>query len=338
MDTPQIAAAVRKSAGLFSLPSRGTLEVRGSDRLRWLNGIVSNDVRGLDAPENPRCCQALLLDTRGIIQADLHVLGLGQMFWLDVDRRRLPAVMEHLQKYLIADDVEIEDISERFVRWSVEGPKALHVLQGLTKPPLELREGQVRRSELAGIEIVFAGYGGIGEPAAQLFVPARAAASAVRALADRSGPGDLVEANAASREILRVEAGEPDLFAELLPDVLPPEAHLQRVVCTTKGCYIGQEIMARLASRGHVNHVLIQLRFEPPSGSLPAAGASIVCGEPEREEIGQLTSAATSPAHGDLALGYVRRSFAQTGTQVTVEGRKARIIRLPRPPRPSASL
>jgi len=338
MDPFQIATAVRKGAGLFSLLDRGTLEVRGSDRVRWLNGIVSSDVRGLDVPEHLRCCRALLLDARGIIQADLHVLGLGQVFWLDVDRRRLPVVVEHLQKHIIADDVEIEDVSEGCTRWSVEGPQALHVLEGLMKPPLELAPGNVRCVELAGVELVLAGYGGIGEPGVQLFIPVQDRDAVVCALRARSGKQGLVEADAASREILRIEAGEPELFAELLPDVLPPEARLERLVCTTKGCYIGQEIMARLASRGHVNHLLIQLRFEPPSGQLPAAGAPIVCEEPEREEIGQLTSVVSSPTQGDLALGYVRRSFAQAGSQVRVNGRRARIVELPlSPPHPAAS-
>jgi folate-binding protein YgfZ len=124
--------------------------------------------------------------------------------------------------------------------------------------------------------------------------------------------------------VLRIEAGRPRLGAELSQAVLPPEARLEGSISYTKGCYIGQEIVARLRSRGHVNHLLVGLRVEGPA--LPARGASIRAGD---APIGEVTSAARSPHAGVIALGFVRVGHDAPGTVLAVDGARAQVAALP---------
>jgi aminomethyltransferase len=177
---------------------------------------------------------------------------------------------------------------------------------------------------LAGRTLRIARFGWSGEDAYQLFAPCDGAA-AVREHLLASLPESarrLVSQEAL--EVLRIEAGRPRLAAELSEDVLPPEARLENAISYTKGCYIGQEIVARLRSRGHVNHLLVGLRFA--GGELPERGARVCAGE---REVGEITSIARSPHAGAIALGFVRAGFEAPGTLLDVVGLPAKVAALP---------
>jgi aminomethyltransferase len=134
----------------------------------------------------------------------------------------------------------------------------------------------------------------------------------------------LVHGSFEALEILRVEAGLPALGSELDEEVLPPEARLERAISTSKGCYVGQEIVARLRARGQVNHLLVGLRLESPL--LPDVGTKLSV---DGRTTGELTSVVLSPSEGPIALGYVRREHAEVGTQIEIAGQRARIAALP---------
>jgi folate-binding protein YgfZ len=124
-------------------------------------------------------------------------------------------------------------------------------------------------------------------------------------------------------ETLRVEAGTPRQGRELDEDVLPAEARLDDTIATTKGCYVGQEIVARLRSRGQVNHLLVGLRFE---GSAPAVDTPLVR---DGKRTGEVTSTAQSPRAGSIGLGFVRREHSEPGTEVDAAGESAVVVGLP---------
>ncbi len=319
----EIARVVRRSAGLFRRLERGVIEVGGGDRVRWLNGMLTNDVAAL-APAARRGCPALLLTPKGGIVADVHVVLHGETLWLDLEREALPGVLKRLQDHVIADDVVLADRSATLARLGLEGPAAPAVLAAAAGQASDLAAGDACELSIDGIRVGVAAFGWSGERAFQLFAPAAQEERLAVRLRAAGAPYGLVEGDAPALEVLRVEAGIPRLGRELGPDVLPPEARLESAVSYTKGCYTGQEIVARLRSRGQVNHLLVGLSLtgEPP----PAPGTEVVA---EEATVGAITSAALSPARGPIALAFLRRSHAVPGTAVRVAGRAARVEALP---------
>jgi aminomethyltransferase len=305
------AAAVRRGAGLFRLEHRGVIAVSGGDARRWLDAMVTNDVAGLEAGGPGAHCHALLLTPIGRIAAELHVLARPDGFWLELERTAVENLIARLGKYVVADDVCLADASAGLARLGLEGPAAPGILAAA-------------EPALAAAGVVTASYGWSGEPARQLFVPAVETEGVWSALAGSGEGRGLVEGDLATLEILRVESGTPRLGAELDEDVLPPEARLDDAVSTTKGCYTGQEVIARIRTRGQVKHLLVGLRF--PDGEPPAPGDPI---EVEGRRIGEVTSAALSPRAGAIALGFVARPHVAAGGRVRVAGRAAEVTALP---------
>lgn len=305
------ADAVRRGAGLFALEQRGVVHVGGGDALRWLNGMISADVAALEPDAECAHAHALLLTPIGRIIAELHVVARPDGFWLELQRDVLGEVMARLEKYVIADDVSLRDVSDAWRRLGLEGPEADAILEA-TRPALEA----------AGA--VTARFGWSGERCVQLFVPAAAFEAARSSLSEAGRERSLVDADADTLEVLRIESGTPRQGAELDEEVLPPEARLDDCISTTKGCYTGQEVIARIASRGQVKHLLVGLRLE--AGELPPAGAPI---QVDGRRVGEVTSAAHSNPAGAIALGYVQRPHDQADTAVDVAGRAARVAALP---------
>jgi len=324
MSLEDAMAAARRSALLIDMSSRGLLGVTGGDRVRWLDGMISGDVAALEAGPEGAGCYAALLTNRGAIVADLHVGRLGERFLLESLRQEIPRIAETLGRFIIADDVELADLSGDFVRLGLEGPDATAILvasleAGAAPPaPEAWLEGRI-----AGVEVLVAGFGWTGEVAYQLCC-APSDRAAVEAALEGVSSGGLVRADAEALEVLRVEAGLPWLGRELDEEVLPPEARLEHAISNTKGCYVGQEIVARLRARGQVNHLLVGLAIE--EGDLPEVGAPLSAGG---RETGELTSVVRSPSLGAIALGYVRREHAEPGEEITLEGGRARVCALP---------
>jgi folate-binding protein YgfZ len=319
------AAAVRRSAGWFRLRERALIEVSGGDRVRWLNGMLSNDVARLEPGAARSGCYALLLTPKGRIAADLHVLQRGDVFWLELAADAAARVRARLEKYIIADDVRLADRSPDFARFGLEGPRAAEVVAPWLGDAAAPAPDSWCDATLGGLRVVLAAFGWSGGPGYQLIVPAQAADTAAAALdaAVRASGGG--EGDAQVLEVLRIEAGIPRLGAELDEEVLPAEAHLtERAVSFEKGCYTGQEIVARLDARGHVQHVLVGLRFA--SDALPEPGAEI---EADGRRVGEVTSACRSAQAGAIGLGYVRCAQAAADTEVSVCGRPARVVALP---------
>ena len=324
MTEAEQAAAVRRGAGLFRLEDRGLVSVGGDDRRRWLDGMISNDVAALEPGPERSGCYALLLSRTGRIVADLHVLLRGDSYWLETERAFAAPLIATLDRFVIADDVRLADRSAEFARLAIEGPAAADVLVAAAGQSVTLAPEACAELEIGGVACLAAAFGWSGEAAYQIFAPRLSADAVAAALCTAGADRGLVEATAGALEVLRIEAGVPRLGAELDEEVLPPEARLERAISTTKGCYTGQEVVARLASRGRVKHLLVGLRCE--GDALPPAGAQV---EHAGEKIGDVTSACHSPAAGAIALAYVRRPHDEPGTRVVAGDCAARVAALP---------
>jgi len=311
--------AARTGAALFRREDAGLVEVTGADRVRWLDGMLSNDVTVLEAGPVRSGCPALLLTRTGRIVADPHVLWRPDAFWLALARTAVPAVIETLGRFLVADRVELHDRSDAWERFALEGPDAPALVDGLAGSPLGLAPDAAVEAALGGTRTGVAAFGAT-PGGRQLFVPAGSgeavAAALVGAGAQPAGPEAL--------EILRIEAGQPRLYADLDETVLPAEVGLDAAISTTKGCYTGQEIVARMASQGRAKHRLVGLALAGESS--PAPGEAIRDAE---GAVGEITSACLSPVFGAIALGFVGAARAAPGTCLEVAGHPARVAALP---------
>ncbi|MCP5059671.1 MAG: aminomethyl transferase family protein [bacterium] len=312
--------AVRAGAGLFRQETRGVIEVSGSERSRWLDSMVSNDVASL-APSAG--CRALLLTRQGRITADLRILCLDEVFWLGLPRADASRITSVLEGFIIADDVDLSDRSAELERWSLDGPTAEDIFSAMTggAPPAVAGGSVVAR--IADEEVRVANYSLTGLPALQFFAPAGSGdevAEALRAVGERHG---LVDGDTEVHECLRIEMGQAAMGKELDDSVLPAEARMDEAVSENKGCYTGQEVVARMRSRGRASHLLVGLRF---AGELQERGSELAH---EGRKIGEVTSSVRSPSLGPIGMGYVKAELAEAGTQLQAGGFGAQIVALP---------
>ncbi len=325
MSTVEIVAATRSAAGLFEMVSRGLIEVRGEDRVRWLDGMISGDVEALVEAESGSGCYATLLTHRGAIVADLHVARIGDVFLLESLRTEIPHILEVLNGFIIADDVELFDRSEENFVLGLEGPVAPAILDAALAGSASLPTAENWcEAEIANRSVLVGAFGFSGEAGYQLHFEPGARGEIEAALDAAAGARSIVRGDLAALEILRIEAGIPALGRELDEEVLPPEARLERAIAPDKGCYVGQEIVARLRARGQVNHLLVGLKLD--AKKLPAEGAELSV---DGRKTGEMTSLAQSPSVGLIALGYVRREHAEPGTRVEFEAGHASVVELP---------
>jgi folate-binding protein YgfZ len=316
----------RRAAALFALAERGVLEVTGADRVAWLDGMLTNDVRSLAAAGPRSGCHALALTREGRIVAEVHVLARPEALLLETEREAIGELTRHLGRYIVADDVQLRDASGDWERLSVEGPAAPAVLAATLGAPFELAPDAVAEAPLAGARVLAAAYSLSGLGGVQLLAPAGAGAAVCAALLAAGRALGLAEAAPAELEVLRVEQGVPRQGRELTPEVLPAEARLERAVSETKGCFTGQEVVTRMRSRGRVSHLLVGLRFG--GSGLPAPGSELTAGE---RVVGSVTSALRSPRLGAIGLGFVRHGEAGEGSALRAGGAEAQVSALPFP-------
>jgi len=325
MSPEDVVSRTRVGVGLFDMAHRGLFEVRGEDRVRWLDGMISGDIEALERAAPGAGCYAVLLTNRGAIIADLHVARFEDRYLLESLRSEMPRIVETLERYVIADDVVLTDRSAEFASLGLEGPGAPVVLEMATNGRIaNLEPEQWAESTIGGRDVLVGGFGFSGECGFQIRMKPGDRDAVEKALAAAAKGDGLVRGDLEALEILRVEAGLPALGSELDDEVLPPEARLERAISTSKGCYVGQEIVARLRARGQVNHLLVGLRLESPA--LPIVGTKLMA---EGRVTGEVTSVALSPTEGPIALGFVRREHAETGTEIEFEGGRASIAALP---------
>lgn len=290
------------------LPERGGVDVRGDERVRWLDGMVTQDV----VPLSPGAfAPTLILTHQGRIVSDAFLWVFEDRIRLDLERAAAAPLIEHLDRLIIADDVTLSDVSEAGGRLTIEGDGARAAVQAAAGVSLDT----IATASLGGVDgVVLAAHALIEAEGVQVLAPAGATDAVLQALLAAEG---IAPGSASALEIRRIERGVPRYGNELDATVLPAETRLDRAISTTKGCYAGQEVVARMRSRGQVSSLLVALRFEAEP---PAPGARItVAGK----KVGELTSTALSQTLGAIGLGYVKTAHAQPGTRVEADGAPA---------------
>jgi folate-binding protein YgfZ len=296
--------SLRESAAWLDLSDRGKIRMTGEDRVRLLHAMCTNDIQQL---ADGRACYAFFLNAQGRILADAHVYNVGESLLLDTEPEITAKLLEHLDKYIIADDVTLTDETAALAAIGIEGPESETVMAGLDAPvPAE-------RGALAAWQGGFvAAVSVTGALGFRLFVPAEQKAYIVEKLSAAA----VAEADAEAIRIVRLEHGKPRYGEDITDRYLVQETNQLQGVSFTKGCYLGQEIVERVRSRAQIHRVLMPLRIHATVA--PAPGTKLTVDDKEAAEI---TSAAFSPALDEVAaLGYVRVEQAQHKGPMRVSG------------------
>lgn len=306
-DAPQTVAplAVRDLTA-----DRARLRLSGPDARRFLHGMVSNDIKGLQPGQG---CHAALLTVKGKLLADLVVYDCGDFgLLIEVVATARASVQGALDKHLIMDDAAIADLSGSIGELGVYGTEAAERLAPLFGCAVAELSALPRYHAIlrgtAELPLLCAATAELGLPGFHLL----GAPGELQALADRLTAAGGLTLSREAAEVLRVEAGTPLYGADLDEDRMPAEAGLDDAVSFTKGCYLGQEVVVRLRDRGHLNRKLCGLRVED-GGPPPAPGTRL--GHPSRPLAGIITSAVSSPRWGTIALAYIHRSVWEPGTR-----------------------
>lgn len=271
---------------LFDLSSRTKLRMSGADRVRFLNGQISNDVR---KARPDIVIQACVLNAKGKINADVMIVAEGESFLIDADAAVREQLAARLERYIIADDVQIEDVTDVVAVFHISGPSA----------------------PACDGAIVAAKAQRFGTSGTDLWLSRDRYALALQELSM-----SLPTCDADCAEILRIERGIPHWGHELTDEIIPTEAHLEAsAIDYAKGCYIGQEVISRMKMSGQTNKRLCGLL--PIGGAAPTPGMRLMS---DAKDVGWITSVAQSARLGrSIALGFVKRGFQAPGTQLELQ-------------------
>jgi len=296
MFSPDGYRAIRNQAAAVPRTDRAVIAVSGADRATWLQGLLTNDVLTL-GPRERR--YTAYLTPQGRMITDAWIAADDGRLLLDVPAPRAGALRDRLDGLIFSEDAQVSDESARLAVWGVYGPDVSSMGGG---GPIAMYPDP--SYGVPGL----AGYLEIGAP-----LPAALAALPVTTLE--------------TLDVVRIEAGTPRFLVDMDEETIPLEAGIEdRAISFTKGCYVGQEVIVRVTTRGggRVARKLVGLKVLGTGEGIPGAGAArIFSGD---RDIGRVTSAAYSPdQHARLALGYVHRDFVEPGTSVTVAWEDARV-------------
>jgi folate-binding protein YgfZ len=289
--------ALLSGCGAYDLGWRAKIALTGGDRVRWLNGMVSNNVRDLATGHG---VYAFLLNAQGRIQADLYAFQRGHSLLVDTERSQREKVLQLFDHYIIADDVEVKDISDQLTALGLTGPGSRNVLEraGILIP--ELGYLQFADAMWNNVSITVLHSGEEAKDSWQVWI----APEQVRALWDALVKAGARPSGTSALNLFRISRGIPQFGQDIRERDLPQETGQMRALNFTKGCYLGQEIVERIRSRGAVHR---QFGAFAVAGSLPEPGTKIYA---DGKEVGEVTSSATLPLKGGdraVALGYLRR-------------------------------
>ncbi len=310
--------AVRENAGIFNRNKRGKVRAEGADCLRFLHGMVTNTVESL--AENGGN-YAAVTSARGQTLLDIWVHRLQDCIYMETEPGLATKLIETLDRYLIADDVALSDESDTWAILGVQGPTALELIGRVVgRVPTDLPEHHTVIHAFDGIPIWVTARSYTGEPGCDLRIAQDHADSLRRALVTAGGTPIGWQVG----EILRVEAGIPRYGAEIDELVVPLEAGLNRAVDFDKGCYIGQEVIAKMHFRGRPRRYLTGLLL---SGNTPVSGNIIV----NDKTVGRVTTCVKSiRLNRVIALSIIRRGYHEAGQRVLLDdGSEAEVVNLP---------
>ena len=297
--------ALHESAAWLDISSRGKIRATGEDRVRLIHAMCSSDIESLRPGEGS---YSFFLNVQGKIQTDSRIYVAEDHVLLDCEPERGPGLLEHLEKFIIMDDVTLDDAAPRSTMIALEGPRAESITREVVDgklpepaPHSHSTRGDVRlfRSSLSG------------QPGLWILVERAQKAELITNLEAAGAPAATEE----DYRVVRVENQVPRCGSDF-DNLVPHETQQLHALSFTKGCYLGQEIVERVRSRGKVNRLLVGLELE--GDAVPAEGSPIIV---EDKEVGRLTSPAFSPRlNRVVGFAVLRREAASPGTQVQVGG------------------
>ncbi|HEY6447392.1 MAG TPA: folate-binding protein [Acidobacteriaceae bacterium] len=290
--------ALLEKGGVFDLGYRTFLRAGGKDRVRWLNGMITQNVKGMEPGE---AAYTLVLTPQGRIQGDADLFVHQDVMFLETDRSQSERLLSHLRRYIIMDEVQLEQLDAETTALGIAGPRAEEILEKLGAPAPQT--GTIHTVQAAEIEVELIGSYSPVVPRYELHVPAARAMDLWNALTAAGA----TQCGIAAMEDFRVLEGIPRFDVDFSDKHLPQEANLYRALHFTKGCYIGQEIVERIRARATVHRSLRQFALEGTTPSL-AAGEAIEV-RSGGAAVGELTSVGNfqlPELTKTLALGMVR--------------------------------
>ncbi|HBY64783.1 MAG TPA: folate-binding protein YgfZ [Solibacterales bacterium] len=296
--------ALRERAAWIDLTGRGKVRVTGEDRRRLLHAMTTNHVQELGPGQG---LYAFFLNDKGRILADVNLFALEDALLLDLEPEVTRKIYDHLDRFIIADDAAVEDVTETLFTLSVEGPAAEAAAASIGAPV---------PAAPWGVSAWGAGWvaraGVTGQPGFFVFAPAEERAAILRALEAAGIP----EADAEAANIVRLENARPRYGVEMTEKSLPQETRQMHAIHFSKGCYLGQEIVERIRSRALLHRAMAHVAIE--GDAVPAGGTELLAGE---QKAGELFSAAYSPALGKVVgLANLRIDFATLPPLTTAGG------------------
>jgi aminomethyltransferase len=291
--------ALRSHVAWIDLSTRGKIRVTGEDRARLLHAMSTNDVNHLAPGQG---LYAFFLNDKGRILADAYIYNLGETLLLDTEPETGEKLRDHLDRYIIADDAELTDETNTWATIELAGPNSFELASEVGIPLPESNYGILGWNRGFVIRL----------PSIRVFVHVEARQELVSRLESASIP----HASAEEARIVRIENGIPRYGEEISERYLVQETGVAHAVHYNKGCYLGQEIVERVRSRGQVHRVLRPVRIEAKDP--PAPGTKLSAGG---KDVAEIASAVYSPALGAVAaLAYVRTEAAQTNPEMVVSG------------------
>jgi folate-binding protein YgfZ len=323
-DSQQEFGSMLHGCGVFDLGFRARISLKGADRVRWMNGMVTNKIRDLGVG---RGVYAFMLNPQGHILGDMNVFNAGETLEVVTERTQLEKILATFKRYIIMDKVEVADISGEWTMLGVAGPAARATLNkaGIAVPELEPLQMSVPKCscDCECIECtVVRGDDPLSE-SYDIWLAPKDVLKTWNALISAGA----TPVGSEALEMHRIAAGIPVFGVDIQERDLPQETEQMRALNFNKGCYIGQEIVERIRSRGNVHRKFSSFVFE--GVARVSAGDKISSGD---KEVGEITSVATLPMpSGDqtVALGYIRREAGSPGREVTIVGQKATVVSAP---------
>jgi folate-binding protein YgfZ len=292
--------ALHAGAAWCELTGRGKIRLTGEDRARLLHAMTTNHIQQLKPGEG---CYAFFLNAQGRILADANIFCREDDFLLDTEPETAARLYEHIDRYVIADDVALENLTAELVTIAVEGPNAGDVLRAAGVPAPEIDYGNAPWGARTVARV-----NSTGQPGFFIFVPAAEGAELVQVL-EAAGA---TAASPAEYRVVRIENGRARYGEDISERYIAQEANQPRALRFSKGCYLGQEIVERVRSRAQIHRVLMPLVIDAQEP--PAPGTKLQAGGADRAEI---TSAAFSPRLCKVvALAYVRTDAAKPGSEL----------------------
>jgi folate-binding protein YgfZ len=317
-------AALLHGCGIYDLGFRARISLTGNDRVRWLNGMVTNNIRDLAAGHG---IYAFLLNPQGRILGDMVVYNLGESLMVETDRSQAEKIVATFNHYIIMDDVEVTNVGQLQTTLGVTGPKSRAILNaaGIEVPelqPLQMITPRCKCDCGCSECTVVRGADAKRESCEIWLAPQDVSKTWHALIAAGATP-----VGSEALEVQRIVTGIPLYGVDIRERDLPQETEQMRALNFNKGCYVGQEIVERIRSRGNVHRTFTGFLME--GAATIAGGTKIVSGEKEAGEVTSVAVLRTPSGERTVALGYIRREVGAPGREVTIGAVKGTVVQLP---------